>query len=340
VSNPEESKKQRLLQRLKDLGLPAAAAVGAFSSLTKAEPPKAAQPAAPLVQIDLSKPFSSSYKYSLSLVLGKGSSLFSHGLTGIAVDAADRIYVLSDGQISIFNPGGDLVRKWKAPEGATCLAVNPDKKVLIGIPGRVAFYNNEGKNLGGFTVGETGKPASITSIKAVRNEILIADATARHIRRFNLEGRQIGELGIKSQPGFMLPNRSFDIAVDAQGVIWATDPGRHRVSSWNSDGVRIGHFGKFGQQNVADFVGCCNPVNLAIAPDGKIITGEKVKARVKVFGSDGKLLALIGPEHFDQKAAHLYLAVDSKGRIIIADPVRLDVKIFSPAVHSEVRKSL
>jgi hypothetical protein len=334
-----ESKKQKLLKRLKDLGLPAAAAVGAFSSLTKAEPQKAA-PNAPLIQVDFSKPFKPSHQYTLTFVLGKGSSLFSRELAGIAVDAADRIYVLSDGQIAIFSPGGDFVRKWKAPEGATCLAVNPDKKVWIGIPGRVAFYDNEGKFLGGFSVGEAGKPASITSIKAVHNEILIADAAARNVRRYNLEGKQTGSFGTKGQPGFMLPNRSFDIAVDSQGLIWATDPGRHRVSSWNSEGVRIRHFGKFGQQNVEDFVGCCNPVNLAIAPDGKIITGEKVKARVKVFNADGKLLALIGPEHFDQKAAHLYLAVDSKGRIIIADPVRLEIKIFSPVIHSEVHASL
>ena len=78
-----------------------------------------------------------------------------------------------------------------------------------------------------------------------------------------------------------------------------------------------------------DFVGCCNPVNIAFAPDGKIVTAEKVIPRIKVYTAEGKLLALIGPEHFDPKCTHLHLAIDSKGRILAADPVRLEVKVFS-----------
>jgi hypothetical protein len=55
-------------------------------------------------------------------------------------------------------------------------------------------------------------------------------------------------------------------------------------------------------------------------------------ARVKVYEPDGRLLALIGPENFDPNCVHIYLAVDSKGRILAGDPVRRVVKIFSPVV--------
>jgi hypothetical protein len=81
--------------------------------------------------------------------------------------------------------------------------------------------------------------------------------------------------------------------------------------------------------NPEDFVGCCNPVNLASTPDGKVVTGEKMVARVKVYEPDGKLLAVIGPENFDPNCIHIHLAVDSKGRILAADPVRRQVNIFS-----------
>jgi sugar lactone lactonase YvrE len=138
----------------------------------------------------------------------------------------------------------------------------------------------------------------------------------------------------------MLPNRSLDFDVDARGLIRATDPGRHRVSSWGSDGSPAGSYGKFGLSNPEDFVGCCNPVNLAIAPDGSVITAEKVAARVKVYNPDGKLLALIGPENFDPKCVHFHLAVDSKGRILVADPVRLEVKVFSPLIRAGASKSV
>jgi hypothetical protein len=39
---------------------------------------------------------------------------------------------------------------------------------------------------------------------------------------------------------------------------------------------------------------------------------------------------MIGPEHFDPSTIHIHLAVDSRGRILAADPVRREVKIFAP----------
>jgi hypothetical protein len=112
------------------------------------------------------------------------------------------------------------------------------------------------------------------------------------------------------------------------------------VSFWTLDGAPIRHFGKFGLMNPEDFVGCCNPVNLAFTSDGRIVTAEKVIPRVKVFDSAGKLLGLIGPEHFDPRCTHLYLAVDSKGRILVADPVRLEMKVFSAIVKPGGRENV
>jgi hypothetical protein len=77
------------------------------------------------------------------------------------------------------------------------------------------------------------------------------------------------------------------------------------------------------------FVGRCNPEKLAVAPDGKNGTAEKVAARVKVYEPSGKLPALIGPENFDPRCTPICLAVDSKGRIVAADQARLEVRIFS-----------
>ena len=53
-------------------------------------------------------------------------------------------------------------------------------------------------------------------------------------------------------------------------------------------------------------------------------------ARVKIYEPDGKLLAVIGPENFDPNCVHIHLAVDSQGRILAADPVRREIKVFSP----------
>jgi hypothetical protein len=52
---------------------------------------------------------------------------------------------------------------------------------------------------------------------------------------------------------------------------------------------------------------------------------------VKVFEPDGRLLAVIGTEHFDPMCTQIPLAVDSRGRILAADPVRRRIQVFAPA---------
>ncbi len=337
--------KKKLLKRLQESSFPPAALLGAFSSFAsnafQSAPEARAQSGGSLVQISFSEPQPKKaptqthfeLEYSQALVLGAAHSahLFRRSLTGIAVDSEDRIYALGDGEVRVFEPAGEMIRSWKVPDQAACLAISA-VRVYLGFPGRVEIYDASGTRVGGFIVGNSSSPANVTAIKIYGGEILVADASVRHIRRFDPSGKQIGEIGTRGKTrGFMLPNRALDIDVDSKGVILATDTGRHRVTSWGLDGSPLGSFGKFGQMNPEDFVGCCNPVNLAVTRDGNIVTAEKVVPRVKVYGPEGKLLGLIGPEHFDAKCTHLHLAVDSRGRILVADPVRLEVKIFSAA---------
>ena len=206
----------------------------------------------------------------------------------------------------------------------------PGDLLYVGMAERVEVFDSTGNRKQGFDAGEPGLKPIITAIRIVEKEILVADAAARCIRRYGLDGKRLGEIGKQGKTrGFMLPNRYLDFDVSSKGVVAATDPGRHRVSSWSKEGAPLGHFGKFGLTNPEDFVGCCNPVNLAFMRDGWIVTAEKVAARVKVFDSEGKLLGLIGPEHFNLKFTHLHLAVDSKGRILVGDPILLEIKVFS-----------
>lgn len=269
-------------------------------------------------------------KYAQSAVLGALASPHARSLAGIAVSVGDRIWTLGDDEIKAFEPEGRFIRGWKVPQGAACLTVGPDGRVHVGSRGRVDVYDEGGSPVAGFASGNPGKPSLITAIQVFQDEILVADAGVRRIRRYTRTGQQIGEIGAQNKTGgFMLPNGSLDFVVDAGGVVRATDPGRHRVTAWALDGSPLGNFGKFGQMNPEDFTGCCNPVNLAVTPDGKVVTGEKAGARVKVYEPDGTLLAVIGNEHFDAMCTHLHLAVDSQGRILVADPVRREVKIFS-----------
>ncbi len=272
-------------------------------------------------------------QYTLTAVLGgaKSADPFRKSLNGVSAGANDCIYALGDDEVRVYDAGGNRLRSWRVPELAACLAVGPDGRVYVGAGNRIEAYDGAGARIGGFTAGDQDRPADVTAIKVFKDEILVADAGARLIRRYDRSGRQRGVIGDRNKRGsFILPNRSLDIAVDAKGVVRATDTGRHQVSAWSMDGAPIGAFGKFGMLAPEDFVGCCNPVNIAVTPEGLVVTGEKMVARVKVFEPGGRMLALIGPEHFHPGCIHIHLAADSKGRILAADPASREVKIFSP----------
>jgi hypothetical protein len=340
---------KQLLDRFGNSTFPPAAALGALVSFMgtafrpRAEPVSSAMAGTPKVgisfiqkvQADMLPEFEREYSQVLMLEANHSGRLFQKSLQGIALDSEDQIFVLGDGLVKVFGTDGAAVESWKAPEGAQCLTIDPGGHIYFGMVGHVEIYDLNGKRIGGFTSGSNNQPAKITAVKILGDDIFIADAAARIVRRHNADGKQIGEIGSYGKiRGFMLPNGSMDIGIDAQKTLYVSDPGRHRVTSWHVDGTPVGKFGKFGHANPEDFVGCCNPVNLAIAPDGCIVTAEKVAARVKVYSPKGKLQAFIGPEHFDLRCIHLHLAVDSRNRILVGDPVRLGIKIFAP-VHKK-----
>ena len=93
---------------------------------------------------------------------------------------------------------------------------------------------------------------------------------------------------------------------------------------------------------VENFCGCCNPVNLAVLADGRIVTAEKGIPRVKVHAADGRFECVVaGPKQLAPtktiteetrtqfKLLAVDLAVDSGGRVLVLDPARRSVRIFN-----------
>jgi hypothetical protein len=327
------------LDRLGESWFPPAAVIGAFAAFTaavyrgRAAPPAApARPPTPPELMPAAPALDLPRQYSRSAILAGGTSPhpFRRALVGVAAGNDDQIHALGDDEVRVYRTSGELIRRWPIPEGAACLATGSDDRVLVGSLGRVDIYEADGRHAGRFVSGEDDRPAAVTAIRLFGSEVLVADAAARFIRRHDSTGRQVGEIGSQSRTkGFILPNGWLDFDVDASGVVHVADPGRHRVTTWALDGTPLGFFGSFSQRDPRGFVGCCNPVNLALTPDGKVVTGEKMVARVKVYEPDGTLLAVVGPEHFDQRSTHLYLDVDSAGRILVADPKQREVKVFT-----------
>ncbi|MEJ2108938.1 MAG: hypothetical protein P8Z37_03300, partial [Acidobacteriota bacterium] len=270
--------------------------------------------------------------YVQTAVIGaKGSEhRFLHSLSDVATGPGDSIYALGDDEIRVFSFEGAFLRKWKVRPGTACLETAPDGRIFTGSLGKVEVYASTGEPAGSIEVGKPGAPAEVTAVKLMNNELLVADVKTKIVYRYDLKGTQLGVIGDKIKTGsFMLPNRWLDIDVAPDGILYATDTGRHRVTGWLPDGTPVGSFGKFGMQDPSDFVGCCNPVNVAVTPDRHIVTAEKMVARVKVFDPEGALIAYIGPENFHPECRNIHLAVDSRGRILAADPLRREIKIFA-----------
>jgi hypothetical protein len=338
--HPPDPKEDDSRHRVSRRFLPLASVVGAFGivrsgllgpdAASASAPPAASSGPTPNLPPTLPVPPLPRTYTRTAVVAGPGlPGEFRRSLLGLALGPRDGVYALGDDEVRVFEASGRIARSWKAPEKASCVGVAPDGRIAVGSPGRVDLYDDKGARTGGFAAGTRDRAAEVTAVRFVRDSILIADAAARIIRRYDLRGAEQGAIGAGNKTGgFMLPNKSLDFDVDPAGVVHATDTGRHRVTSWTLDGKMVASFGKFGMARLEDFVGCCNPVNVAVAPDGGIVTAEKMIARVKVFSKDRSLLAVIGPEHFDPMCRHIHVAVDSTGRIVAADPERRTIAVF------------
>jgi sugar lactone lactonase YvrE len=263
---------------------------------------------------------------------GKGSAAqqFAETLRGIAIDAADHVYAVGDSTVKVFDAEGGLLRAWKTAQPGLCVAPDGDGRVWVGQWQQVEIFDATGTLVDTWHEPET--LGLVTAIGFGGEDVFLADARARWIRRFDRKGTLLNNIGDRHRKGgFHIPNGVVDFAIDGEGILKVANPGMHRVESYRADGELLGHFGRFGGQDPAGFPGCCNPTNLTLDASGRVIVSEKAGPRVKVYDPDGTLLAVVADDAFDPGAKNMDLAVDSAGRIFVADTARLEIRVFAPA---------
>ena len=248
---------------------------------------------------------------------------------GLAVDSHGKIFVLAGLEILIFNNKGRLLDKFKTDIPVACIAVDKGD-IFLGVGDHVEIYDKSGKRI--YVWAVIGEKANITSIAAGDNDIFIADYGHRVVWHYDRSGKLIGKIDRKDRSqklrGFIIPSPYFDVVLTGKGSLWIVNPGMQKVENFTYKGKRISSWGK-PSMTVEGFTGCCNPIHIAISPDGRFITAEKGIPRVKLYDADGRFRGFVaGTEDFQPDTIIEDIAVDLKGRVFVLDPKRRAVRVF------------
>ena len=260
---------------------------------------------------------------------GKGAApdRFTAALRGLAVDAHGQLYAAGDSEIKVFDAAGRLKTRWPTAQPVHSVAVDSDGSVCAGEVGQIEIFDGSGKLIDTWRDQKLFGP--VTAIGFTKDSVLAADVADRAIRRFDRHRKFLNNIGKDNQVnGLLIPNGVVDFAVGEQDTIYAANPGKHRVERYTPAGELLGHIGCFDGVDPAAFTGCCNPTNLAVR--NGIFTTEKAGPRVKAYDFSGKLLAVIATDLFDANCKNMSIAVDARGRVYVADTVKLAIFVFEP----------
>ncbi len=250
---------------------------------------------------------------------------------GLAVGPKDRVYVAGDQVVRVLSTGGKRLTDVKLSEPARCLAVADDGAIYVGMKDHVEIYTHEGKKAAAWK--SLGVNAQMTSIAVARSDVFVGDAGNRVVLHYDKSGKLLKRIGEKdphkNAPGLLLPSPYLDVAVGRDGLLRVQDPGRHRVETYTYDGILKSFWGK-ASMTIEGFSGCCNPTHFAMFLDGRYVTTEKGLPRVKIYDKDGKFNAVVaGTEVFIEHTRGLDVAVDSRSRVLVLDPVQKAVRAFA-----------
>lgn len=261
----------------------------------------------------------------------------------IAVNPEGVIFIAGDKTIEIHDKNFPVVKRIELAAEPTCIEIDLDGGVIVGFVDHLGFMDAYGN-----ITAEWKKPADnslLTSIAVGKKSVYAADAVNKVVWRFDRQGNVVQKIGQKDAerniPGVVVPSAYFDIAMYPDGLLRVVNPGRHLIEAYTVDGDREWFWGKTGA-DVEGFSGCCNPVALAVLPDGGFVTAEKGLVRVKVYDADGEFVGVVaGPDQLgwvapmrvcdtpeECKVRGLDIAVDQQGRIHVLDTLQNVVRIF------------
>lgn len=258
----------------------------------------------------------------------------------ISLAASGNLLIACGKTVTEHKTDGSRVSEFKTSAELRCLGSAEADRIYVGCRDHIEVLDGTGQQRE--TWKSPGAKAYLTALAIGTEDVFVADAGSRLVWRYDRAGKLKGKIGAKDSarkiPGFIIPSPFFDVEVAADGLLRVANTGRHSVEAYTFDGDLEFAWGRPGAA-IGNFCGCCNPISLALLPDGRTVTFEKGIPRVKVCRVDGELDTVVaGPESFAENArvcgpndctvGGLDGVADPAGRIFILDLVAADVRVM------------
>ena len=265
----------------------------------------------------------------------------------LCIGPQDRLYIAAEDSVSVLDTEGRVLSEINLGTAARCVAVAQDGTVYAGTRDRIEVFDVKGKRVAGWE--SPGKRTWFTGLAVGENDVFAADSGNRVVLRYDKSGKLVGRIGEKNKernvPGIILPSPYLDVKLGRDGLLRLNNTGRHKVEAYTPGGDLELSWGK-PTSAIEGFCGCCNPIALAMLPDGRCVTCEKGLPRVKVYSAEGAFECVVaGAEEFpenqratfvkvveDCRLGGLDAAVDSKERVYILDLVANNVRVMKRKV--------
>lgn len=248
----------------------------------------------------------------------------------LALGPSNAVYVAGAGEIARFDLDGRRESSFKVSAAVTAMAVDrEDGRVFAAFGDRVEILGADGAGIGAWH--GLNSNSVFSAIVLLGKSAFVADAGNRLVLRYGMDGVLQSRFGDKTSEyseGFVIPSPYFPLVAGVDESLWVVDTGRHRFINLTQDGRIRSRWEKAGM-SIQGFCGCCNPTHFAVRDDGSFVTAEKGLVRVKVHAADGSLVGVVAaPDKFGADTRGLSLVVDGRGRVLVLDPERGEVRIF------------
>lgn len=193
----------------------------------------------------------------------------------------DRVVVATANSIYIYRANRSLESQFSFEGTLRDIAIGQDEIYLL-FPSRIEVYNQQGQPQRHWEAPNS--TADFCSLAVGDGVVFATDAGNKNIAQYSTSGEL--RRTIESPNRFIIPSYTFGITY-ADGAFYCSNPGRHQVEKYSSEGDYLGAFGEAGG-TTGKFCGCCNPVHLSYTPTGEIITSEKGSPRISCYSSNGQ----------------------------------------------------